>query len=298
MAPITFTKRERRILLVLKSMYALMWGFINGVTFLVASRYATMMTGNLLLLAKEVKEWRVDEMLVTLSFIGAYVVAGAMYDALNILVKNKTLVLGIAMGGVLASGVLADVLSYILKSCSPGTDKCDGMHLYFLTPVAFLTGIVANGYCGAHPDGVTSTLMTGHMKTLPNTLVKLYLPKEEDRPRGPGRVVLVEKARLSCAMIAAFFLGAVLSFFAEDAASVKGFTPVFTVFSALMASLCVCHSKMCEWFFRFHEQQSRAMEKMARASILVPGNDPLKRHLMQDVQTNLSDESEDDPAKV
>jgi uncharacterized membrane protein YoaK (UPF0700 family) len=46
------------------------------------------MTGNLLLLAIEAKDWRVEEMLFTMFLILAYICSGAAYDLVSILFLN------------------------------------------------------------------------------------------------------------------------------------------------------------------------------------------------------------------
>lgn len=233
------------------------------------------MTGNLLLLAIEAYEWMVDDMLFTLSLIAAYIIAGAMYDIINLRVRNKNVVvLGVAMGGVLAMGILADVLRYVLRSCTDNDpSNCRGNSLYFLTPLAFMTGIVANGYCNSHSDGFTSTLMTGHMRVCPNSLLRLYLSPVETKLDETDRILLIEKARLSVVMIAMFFAGALAGDVVDDLSRERiaqgYFSSVFTIFSVFMVGLCISHSKLCDHYIRNHEEMVKALTTIERRTAVL-----------------------------
>ena len=259
MADENISRSEKRILLLLKSCYALAWGALTGITYQISARFATVMTGNLLLLAVEAREWRVEEMLLTASLIAAYIGGGIAYDALNILVEDKGRVLGVAMFAVVSMGALGDGLRHAQQSCTEGDRGrallCEGKDLYFLTPISFLTGIVAGGYCNAHPDGVVSTLLTGHMRIPPNALLQICLGRAKD---ASARTILRDKAVLSLAIVVAFFCGILAGDAVEDRVreryARREFTPVFTLVGGFLAALCVAHSRLCERFLLHHRR--------------------------------------------
>jgi len=248
--PVIFTNREKCILLAIKSGYAIAWGFINTVIYLLAERFATIMTGNLLLLAIEAKDWRVDEMLFTLFLILAYICSGAAYDLVSILFLNdQNRVVRILIPVVILLGVLADTLEYLSEGCST-KESCSGNDLYFLLPISSMTGLVASGYCSAHPDGIITTMVTGHMRIPPNAILKILLTE------GPDRELLKEKAWTSVVIVTSFFGGAITGAYTRDRILMtygqRRFSPVFTCFGSVMAALCFLHHNCCKRFWNLH----------------------------------------------
>lgn len=190
-----FTRREKNILVIVKSGFAFSWGFLNAVIFL-TSRFATIMTGNLVSLAAEVRAWRVEEMLLSLTLIMVYIFAGVVYKYMSIRLHQNRVVLYL-IPTVVSLGATADVLQYVLEGCS-SPDFCSGNKLYFLTPVSMLTGLVAAGYWTEHCDGVTTTLMTNHMIVFPTTVLSVLLKECHNYDH------LKEKSRQSVSIIFSF----------------------------------------------------------------------------------------------
>lgn len=292
---IVFTRREKRILLIIKSLYALTWGFLNAVTFMISSRYATMMTGNLIQLAVEVAAWRVEEMLLTASLIAAYIFGGVAYEALDIVVDDEYRVLAVAMPAVVVMGVVGDVWRYTMQSCAGG-EKCDGRYLFFLTPISFMTGIVAGGYCNSHQDGVMSILMTGHMRVAPNALLQMYLPGRKNGVRAKeaaARIVLRERAVLSMSMITAYFCGVLAGDIVEDLVRERywrhEFSPVFTPVGLFLAATCMTHSQLCKRFSEHHRRKEAKAEKIERASVLVTNAEMRRIRLMWGAPSDLDE---------
>lgn len=229
---IVFTRREKTVLLAIKSGFAFMWGFINVVTILQSRRVATMMTGNLILLGRQIQDWDVEEIMLTFVLIIAYILGGAAYDALNFVMKEEKNVLLCSLSAVVILGVLADIVQYVTTACPKVQDQsvCEGRNLYYLSPVSFMTGIVASGYCSAH-------LMTGRMTVAPGALLKIYLT-EGYPASGPERARLLEEALLSVVLVTLFFLGVLTGAMVEGLivkTYLNGrFSPLFTAFAIVL----------------------------------------------------------------
>lgn len=271
---VVFTRHEVGVLLAIKSGFAFVWGFINAVTISQSGRFATIMTGNLLLLAFQTKAWEGEEIVLTVVLILAYILGGALYDALSIVVKEETKILRYALSTVVFMAILADVLHYVMENCQDNQDEtegvCKGRYLYYMAPVSFVTGIVASGYCTAHPDGFIVTLMTNHMRVCPNSLLKMYLPDGDDGlvASGPERTLLVEKACTSAVLISMSFLGVVAGDYAgviiTEQHSQGKFSPVFTVIGIFLVCACVLHSAFYNKFM--NKDRTDQDEQMEDAS--------------------------------
>lgn len=238
------SKKEKNILITIKSCFAFSWGFINAIIFLISGRYVTMMTGNMLLLAIDAEGWNVEEFLVTLVWILGYVLSAALYNYISILFsKDQDRVLRYLIPSVIFLGVLADFLQYKTKGCASAftdiKDNCVGNQLHFLTPISMITGLVAAGYCHAHPDGICTSMLTDHV-TKPVTNVLNMMSKD-----CPDRKTLREQACISFIIVISFFLGVIPGKIVTDAVykgySIGQFTPVFTCFGTVMAILCTIH---------------------------------------------------------
>jgi len=267
--PDVFTRDEKNILLMVKSGFAFSWGFLNVMTVSISGRYATIMTGNLIILATEVSVWKVEEMLLTLTLIMAYICAGAVYNYMSIRLHQNTVVLYL-MPLLLFLGVLADFLQYMSNGCS-STEQCSGMDLYFLTPISILTGLVSGGYCLNHNDGVSTNQMTNHLSVFPMTVIKILFTECADSDH------LKEQSRRSVSMILSFFVGAIAGNGAREGISTQytqqRFTPLFTSFGIGMAILCFMHHNYCAKFFEHHLVISKifAKEDGMRYSVAITG---------------------------
>jgi len=255
--PDVFTSREKAVLLLVKSAFAFSWGFLNVIIFLISSRYATVMTGNLLILATEVRAWKSEEMLVTFTLIMSYIISGAVYNYISVKLHQNTIVLFL-MPLVSFLGAMADFLQYISEGCS-SPDQCSGSHLYFLTPVSILTGLVAAGYCSNHQDGVSTNAMTDHLSVFPNALIKIVFTECPDRDH------LKQKSLLSVSVILSFFVGVIAGDSAKKGIltqySENQFTPLFTCFGIFLSLLCYAHHTSCTRFFDHHRMMSKMIVK-------------------------------------
>lgn len=255
---IVFTKREKTVLLVIKSGFAFLWGITNVITFLQSGRFATLMTGNLVVLGLQTQAWDLEGVALTVVLIIAYILGGASYYALSIVVENERKVLRIVLPTGMIMAVLADVIQYMDQRC---IGNCY-FHLYNLAPLSFLTGMIASGYCAAHPDGVNTTAMTGHIAVLPKALLEMYLPGEGGATvSGTERSKLKEKALTSVVIISAFFSGTFVGTLAEDhitKKSAKGqFSLLFTLLGGLTVFFCILHSQFCRKFFKYHLKKQK-----------------------------------------
>jgi len=220
-----------------------------------------MMTGNVLLLAIDAQDWNVEEMLVTLVWILAYVLSATAYNSVSILFSNdQDRVLRYLMPSVIFLGVLADFLQYKTKFCAT-EDNCAGYQLHFLTPISMITGLVGAGYCHAHPDGICTSMLTDHV-TKPPTNVLQMLSKD-----CPDRKILGEQACISVIIVISFFLGVIPGKIAVDAVY-KGysngqFTPVFTCFGTVMAILCLTHHTFYMKYIIIHMKKEKNPEKVS-----------------------------------
>ena len=237
---------------MVKNGFAFLWGFLNVIIFSISGRFATVMTGNLLVLATEVRSWKVEEMLLTFTLIMSYICAGAVYNYISIRLHQNTVVLYL-MPLVSFLGALADFLQYMTNSCS-SAEYCSGMNLYFLTPISILTGLVAAGYCSNHPDGVSTNVMTGHLSVFPATVIKIMFTECADSDH------LKEQSRRSVSVILSFFVGVIAGDSAregiESRYAQQRFTLLFTSFGIGMAILCVIHHTYCTKFFDHHQVNS------------------------------------------
>jgi uncharacterized membrane protein YoaK (UPF0700 family) len=279
--PIVFTKAEKTILLALKAAFAFSWGFINAIIYLVSGRFATMMTGNLLLLAMSTKEWAVEDMSVTAVLIIAYILGGAVYDVLFIKFNDKG-ILRYLIPSIIIMGVLTDVLQYSIDSCSDMerdiTSQCrfEGKSLYSLTPISIMTGMIATS-CTHHADGDNTTLMTGHMRIFPHACVNIMLAKNDDLESNINRDLLKEKARTSFALVSSCFLGVLTGAFSEatvvSVITERNFSPVFSIFGCWMATLCLLRHTLCERFFIHHRSLNAEINKRMSLAYFTKGKE-------------------------
>ena len=214
------------------------------------------MTGNLLLLAIETQAWMVDEMLLTIFLILAYVLSGAAYDILCILLLDDQHrgVLRYLIPTTILLGLLADCLQYSSGGC-PTKDHCSGKYLYFLIPISSMTGLHAAGYWTAHPDGLTSNMMTGHMRSAPYAIIRSLMAKGD-----PTNQLLMQNGQSSALIITTFFSGVIAGAYTKDRLLMRyeqgWFSPVFTCFGCVMAALCCLHRNFCQAFFEHHREKS------------------------------------------
>eukprot|EP00579_Thalassiosira_antarctica_P004751 CAMPEP_0201881464 /NCGR_PEP_ID=MMETSP0902-20130614/11770_1 /ASSEMBLY_ACC=CAM_ASM_000551 /TAXON_ID=420261 /ORGANISM="Thalassiosira antarctica, Strain CCMP982" /LENGTH=313 /DNA_ID=CAMNT_0048409683 /DNA_START=37 /DNA_END=978 /DNA_ORIENTATION=+ len=261
------TSNEKAALFAIDSAFSFSWGFVNATVYLLTGRFCTMMSGNTLILAIETSDWKSEEMMVTATLIILYVCGGAVYDALWISFKDKGRVVKLfVIPTIVIMGILADVLQYMMGGCSAGVHdgaKCSGKYLYFLSPVAFLSG-VATSYSSTHGDGIATNMVTGHMKVMPTAILKRILQ---------GESTTLEKGRSSAAITTFFFLGCLSGALAYDPILMsfsprKGYyTPIFTVFSCVIAMLCFLHYSLCEQLFLSRELEQELVERM-RTSLM------------------------------
>ena len=149
---------DKGVLVAVKSGFAFSFGFINAILYLDTKRFATMMSGNTMLLALQTRNWMSQEMMFSATLIILYVCGGAMYDALSLIVEDDMrLVKFVLIPMIVFCGIFSDVIQFVLGS------------VYFASPLAFLTGIVTS-YLSNHPDGIVTNLVTGHMKVLPKAI--------------------------------------------------------------------------------------------------------------------------------
>jgi uncharacterized membrane protein YoaK (UPF0700 family) len=238
------------------------------------------MTGNLLLVAFELKEFMVEEMLLTFVLIITYVSFGAIYDAVIIhLQEDETKVLIFLILAILPLGALADVLQYVTSACSV-SDKdgaCTGHQLYFLVPVSAIAGLIAAGYFPSHPDSIITTLMTGHMRVPSNAVVRLIMEKNMDKAASD---LLKWNLWTSFFVVSSSFSGALLGVFTtawiKEAYKSHIFVPIFTLFGFIMAFLCIIHCKSCSKFYKFHRELRRQVtqrDQLAYSTIISKQNE-------------------------
>jgi len=260
LTPEVFTRDEKNILLMVKNGFAFLWGFLNVIIFSLSGRYATVMTGNLLILATEVRSWKVEEMMLTFTLIMSFICAGAVYNYISIRFKQNTVVLYL-IPLVSFLGVLADFLKYTTNSCS-SAERCSGKNLYFLTPISILTGLVAAGYCSNHKDGVSTNAMTDHLSVFPTTVIQILFTECADSDH------LKEQSRQSVSVVISFFVGVISGDSVlegiESQYTQQRFTPVFTSVGIGMAILCFIHHTSCTRFFDHHRVIGKIFEKENR----------------------------------
>lgn len=144
--------RDKAALVAIKSAFAFSWGFLDVIAYLLTRRFATMMSGNTLLLAIQVSDWKVRDMFITVTYIISYVIGGAMHDALLLVCKDDGRVVKyFVIPVVLLNGLLADIIEYVL-----GVGNVN--YLYFLAPIAMSTGIVTP----THHDRIVTNMVSGH----------------------------------------------------------------------------------------------------------------------------------------
>jgi len=139
-------------------------------------------------------------------------------------------------------------------------EKCSGKYLSFLAPIGFLTGIVTS-YLSAHPDGIIVNMVTGHMKVLPKSLLVRIIEGNKSSSN-------LRKGFTSAGVTTTFFLGCVagsfLFEFVRTSYSKGYFTPIFTIFSLIMATLCFLHYTFCDQFCFNYEVEQNMMEEMRK----------------------------------
>jgi len=246
--PHVFTKKEKRIMLAIKNASAFSWGFLNTIVFHIASRFAMVMTGNLIILATEASTWKVEEMVLTLTIIMAFIFAGSAYTFISILVHQNTVVLYL-IPLIVSLGVMADILQYVSDGCT-SRDNCSGNHLYFLTPISILIGLVSTGYQGNNPDGINTSSMEDHLTVNPKTIVHILFTECRDRD------YLIEKCRRSVSIILNFCLGVIAANSMREGIWIRysqgQFTPLFSCFGIIVAILIFIHYNYCTRFFEHH----------------------------------------------
>ena len=144
--------RDKAALVAIKSAFAFSWGFLDVIAYLLTRRFATMMSGNTLLLAIQISDWKVRDMFITVTYIISYVIGGAVHDALLLVCKDDGRVVKyFVIPVVLLNGLLADIIEYVL-----GVGNVN--YLYFLAPIAMSTGIVTP----THHDRIVTNMVSGH----------------------------------------------------------------------------------------------------------------------------------------
>lgn len=253
---VILTRHEKNFLLAIKAGFAFVWGFINTVTIIQSDTFATMMTGNCILLGMQTTAWEVEKMELTAVLIVTYILGSTTYEALSIVFKEKkNICLYCLVSAVLIVGVLADVLQHVMQSCSDIDDKtiCEGRYLYYLVPVSFMTGMVGSGYWMYNPDKETTHMFTDHVLVAPHALLRIYLveggtEKEHDD--------LVFKACTSIVMISMFFLGVIVGDYGEDIVTMQylkgSFVPIYTAVAISLATGCGLHFTFYERCHTFH----------------------------------------------
>lgn len=241
---------DKGVLVAVKSGFAFTFGFINAVLYLDTKRFATMMSGNTMLLAVQTRNWMSQEMMFSATLIILYVCGGAMYDALSLIVEDDMrLVKFVLIPMIVFCGIFSDVIQFVLGS------------VYFASPLAFLTGIVTS-YLSNHPDGIVTNLVTGHMKVLPKALIKWLFKGDSSG---------MERGLTSAVIITVYFVGCLLGALVADTVSVSysegHFTPIFSVISVVFGVLCYLHNTLCEKFCSNYELESQLI-KMARATMI------------------------------
>ena len=128
---------DKAILLGIKASFAFSWAFMNAVCYYLTSRFFTMMSGNTLILANETLQWQTEEMAFTAVLICLFVLGGAAYEGVSlVLMDDDKTVKRFTVPSCIVLGVLADVIQYVLGSCSTGiAGQCSGNELYFLSPM-------------------------------------------------------------------------------------------------------------------------------------------------------------------
>eukprot|EP00580_Thalassiosira_gravida_P000334 CAMPEP_0201611516 /NCGR_PEP_ID=MMETSP0492-20130828/20321_1 /ASSEMBLY_ACC=CAM_ASM_000837 /TAXON_ID=420259 /ORGANISM="Thalassiosira gravida, Strain GMp14c1" /LENGTH=340 /DNA_ID=CAMNT_0048077717 /DNA_START=16 /DNA_END=1038 /DNA_ORIENTATION=- len=271
--------QEKSVLCAIKCGFAFSWGFANAIVYLLTSRFSTLMTGNVLVLAIETRHWAGEDLRFTSSLIIMYILGGAVYDALSIKFEHDggRVLRVFALPTIVLMGVIADVMQFAMGSCSSisssnsdtgeSEEKCSGKYLYFLAPIGFLTGIVTS-YLSAHPDGIIVNMVTGHMKVLPKSLLVRVIEGNKSSSN-------LIKGFTSAGITTTFFLGCVVGSFLFEFVMTsysKGyFTPMFTIFSLIMATLCFLHYTFCDQFCFNYEIEQQMMEEM-RKNVLMNKN--------------------------
>lgn len=277
--PTTFTKQEKRILLLVKSAISFLWGFINAVIFLLAKRFVTIQTGNLLVLAIAVKDWKDGQILITSIIIFTYILFGALYDVVRIKCKeDEDKILKFLVSTVILLGILADVLQHFTKACHGSREEsCLSNKLYFLTPISAIAGLIAAGYFPSHPDSIISTLMTGHMRVPTNAMVQILMTKNMNHAT---REVLMFKLWTSVLMVSSAFVGVLFGAFSsvwvKRAYENHIFIPIFTAFGFAMSLLCTIHCKSCSKFYEYHREARRKQDKRDTLSYSIVRFSPME----------------------
>jgi hypothetical protein len=146
----------------IKAGFAFSFAFANAICYNLTYRFFTMMTGNTLILANATLQWNTEEMAFTAALIAFFICGGACYDGVSLWLKNEDRVVKLfVVPSSITLGVASDVIQYVMGSCSSGMsgDDCTGNYLYFLTPMAFLAGVITS-YLIVHPDGIVTHLLT------------------------------------------------------------------------------------------------------------------------------------------
>ena len=132
--------RDKAALVAIKSAFAFSWGFLDVIAYLLTRRFATMMSGNTLLLAIQISDWKVRDMFITVTYIMSYVIGGAMHDAQLLVCKDDGRVVKyFVIPVVLLNGLLADNRVCI------GSRKCE-------LSLLFSTHCHVHWYCDAYPS--------------------------------------------------------------------------------------------------------------------------------------------------
>ena len=260
---------------IIHLLFSFMFGFENVVIYADTHRFVTIMSGNYILLGIETSHWLTSEMMITLILILLFVFGGAAFDlGANCFKSERRLVHLFVVPAIIIMGVLADVIQALRgKGCrgnvwplveedEPGftteVDRCAGEQLYFLAPIAFQSGLITS-YVTYFPDGLTTHMMTAHMKILP----KAIIAKEN-----------IKKGLTSASMISSYFLGCLAGAFAAKPVLTIGFSipfgkdskfwreapiylPIFTVLGILFGALCFLHFTLCKQFRDKYKQKQK-----------------------------------------
>ena len=104
-------------------------------------------------------------MAFTVALIAFFICRGACYDGVSLWLKNEDRVVKLFIVlSCITLGIASDVIQYVMGSCSSGMsgDYCTGNYLYFLTPIALLSGVITF-YLIIYPYGIITSLLTNNV---------------------------------------------------------------------------------------------------------------------------------------
>jgi len=237
-----YFSQERIKLMFVKSCFAIIWGITNVIVVFSTqnrdgggARYATMMTGNTIILAEDV--YHVND---NKDYIGIIFTVGMMFSYLlgsccfNICwfstAKDKRgfVIFGAFITTILM-GVLADVLRFTLKN----NDK---VKVFFCLPISTIAGIISSGYCERVAYGRESSQLTGHFSNVALHIAKRATAKLSDEER--------ENFYMSLIIISFYFVGAIIGYTLEKWVNSDDFTPIYITVSTLLSILVLIHYRL------------------------------------------------------